>query len=84
MDFEELRRLEADFRGICARAHIKSGFGFFVSTNNEADMIYQGVTDNEKMHLVANVIKGLAEKRGISTDVILEMLKDGFDENTDS
>lgn len=84
MDYEQLRRLESDFRELCVRTHFKSAFGFFVDTKNEASMIYRGISDNEIMHLLFNVIKGLAEKRGISPDVILGKLKDGFDENTDS
>ncbi len=70
--------LERDFKEIVKDHNMKNGFAYFVDKADMAVMLFDNIDDNEMMYVIANLIKRIGSKHGMTVDEVLLSLKEGM------
>lgn len=75
---EEAALLQEKFRKLSEEHDMRNSFAYFVGKDQQALMLFNKVDDNELMHVLANLVSRIAKKHNMTTDEVLQALKDGL------
>lgn len=79
MNTEEGKNLQALFAQFCADNRMKTGAAYFASADDQsAIMAYHNASDNDLMHIAANLLMHVAHKNNISLGQVVQALVDGM------
>lgn len=75
---EQAQMLQEDFVELSKEHGMKGSFGYFVDKADCAMLAYDRISDDEMMHMIANLIIRIAKKHGASVDEVMASLKEGM------
>ncbi|MBE6816013.1 MAG: hypothetical protein E7522_11275 [Ruminococcaceae bacterium] len=75
---EQAQMLQEDFVKLSNEHGMKGSFGYFIDKADNAMLAYNKTSDNEMMHMIANLIVRIAQKHEASVDEVLKALRDGI------
>lgn len=79
MNTEEGKTFQAIFAKFCADNRMKTGAAYFASADDQsAIMAYHNVSDNDLMHIAANLLMHVAHKNNISIAEVMQALVEGM------
>lgn len=82
MKVEEAQKIQQAFDELCEKQEMKSGFAYFASKNDQSAMLaMHHITDNELLHIAANIMQRVAKKHNTTPFRVSKIILLGMDLN---
>lgn len=79
MKAKEAEQVQLAFSEFCKEHGMKKGLAYFAcAADTSALMTYHGMTDNDNMHVAANLLLGVARKNKLAIEQVTQALIEGI------
>ena len=75
---EQAEMLQEEFVELSKEHGIKASFGYFIDKVDRAMLAYNGITDNEMMYMISQLVVRIAVKNETCPDEVLRVLGEGI------